>query len=133
LVVPEANTRKDFDYDDFEGPDAAAGSKALSRLSWTSAAGATAISASAGGWYVPDPPDAYTFAVSQLSHRREAAAQLLQAVTGAAGELEWTQTAFDASKRKLVATFTLDATAAQRLHDAAVRCLPINSPKNPGG
>lgn len=133
LTVPEANTRKDFDYDDFEGPDAAAGSSALSRLSWTSAAGMTAITAAAAGWYVPDPPEAYTFGVSQLSHHRAPPAQLLLAVGGDAGVFEWTQTAFDAGKRKLVATFTLDAAAAQRLHVAVARCLPINSPKNPNG
>src|SRR5258706_16400283 len=34
LIVLEANTRKDFDYDDFEGPDAAASDKALSHLVW---------------------------------------------------------------------------------------------------
>jgi hypothetical protein len=33
LIVLEANTRKDFDYDDFEGPDAAAGGKALTLFS----------------------------------------------------------------------------------------------------
>jgi hypothetical protein len=132
LVVSEANTRKDFDYDDFEGPDAAAASKALSRLSWTSAAGPTEITIAAGGWYVPDPPEAFTFAVSQLSHHREPPAHLLLSVTGAAGVFAWTQTAFDASKRRLVATFDLDAAAAERLHTAAVRCLPINSPMNPG-
>src|SRR5262249_4129999 len=122
----------DFDYDDFEGPDAAAGSKALSNLSWTSAAGPTAITAAAGGWYVPDPPEAFTFAVSQPSHHRKPPAQLLLAVTGAAGVFEWTQTALDAGGRRLVARFDLDAAAARRLHTAAVRCLPINSPKNPG-
>jgi hypothetical protein len=33
LWVPEAFTRKDFDYDHFEGPDAVASGRALSRLS----------------------------------------------------------------------------------------------------
>ena len=32
LVATEANTRKDFDYDNFEGPDAPAGGKALSHV-----------------------------------------------------------------------------------------------------
>ena len=39
LTVPDANTKKDFGYDDFEGPDAPAG--ALSNLEWITAAGKT--------------------------------------------------------------------------------------------
>src|SRR5215831_19957198 len=77
LTVPEANTRKDFDYDDFEGPDAEAASKTLSRLSWTGAAGATAITSVASGWYAPEPPDSFMFGVSQPSRRPGAPAQLL--------------------------------------------------------
>jgi hypothetical protein len=123
LTVPEANTRRDFDYDDFEGPDAEAASKMLSRLNWTGAAGATAITSVASGWYAPEPPDAFMFGVSQLSRRPGAPVQLLAAINGD-GELEWMQTAFDASKRKLVATFNLDAAAAKRLRDAAAPCLP---------
>ena len=132
LIVPEANTRKDFDYDDFEGPDAAAAEKSLSLLTWTGGAAPTSITAAASGWYMPEPPGAFAFGVSQLSHRREAPARLLLAVEGGvAGELEWTQSAFDAQGRKLVATFPVDAAASQRLHDAVVRCLPIDSPKKP--
>jgi hypothetical protein len=123
LTVPEAYTRKDFDYDDFEGPDAEARSKALSRLSWTGVAGATAITSTASGWYAPEPPDSFMFGVSQLSRRPGAPAQLLAAMNGQAGEFEWMQTAFDASKRKLVATFNLDAAAAKQLHDAVAPCL----------
>ena len=123
LTVPDANTRKDFDYEDFEGPDAEARSKLLSRLNWTGAASATAITSTASGWYAPEPPDSFMFGVSQLSRRPGAPAQLLAAIDGA-GEFEGTQTAFDASKRKLVATFTFDAPSARKLRDVAAPCLP---------
>ena len=133
LVIPEANTRKDFDYDDFEGPDAAAASKALSQITWTSSAGATPITHVASGWYSPDPPQSFRFGVSQLSHHREPPAQLLGAIRQA-GALVWTQSAADASGARLVATFALDAAAAQRLHDAVATCLPQNMPtRKPGG
>lgn len=124
LVVPEANARKDFDYDDFEGPDAAAGGKALSHLVWTTAAGSTEITRAAAGWYAPEPPESFMFGVTQMSHRREPPAKLLGAVGGDAGKLVWTQTGFDKATRKLVATFELDATSAARMRDAVSGCLP---------
>jgi hypothetical protein len=132
LLVPEANTRKDFDYDDFEGPDAAAGSKALSHIAWTSAAGATEINQAAAGWYIPDPAGAFMFGVSQVSHHREPPAKLIASIGKDAGKLVWSQTGFDKATRRLVATFELDAAAAAKVHAAVVRCLPINSPINPG-
>ena len=124
LIVLEANTRKDFDYDDFEGPDAAAGGKALSHLTWTSGSGTTEISSTAAGWYAPEPPQSFMFGVSQRSHRREAPAKLLAAIGSEPGNLVWTQTAFDKSTRRLVATFEFDAAAAMRLRSAVATCLP---------
>jgi hypothetical protein len=124
LIVLEANTRKDFDYDDFEGPDAAAGQKALSHLAWTAASGTTEISSAAAGWYAPEPPQSFMFGVSQLSHRREAPAKLLAAIGPESGKLVWTQTGFDKSTRKLVATFEFDTAAAMRLRNAVAACLP---------
>ena len=132
LQVPEAYTRKDFDYDDFEGPDAAAADKALSHVAWTSAAGTTDIRHVAAGWYAADPPDAFLFGISQPSHHRKPPASLIAAIGPAAGQLVWTQAGFDKPARRLVATFQFDAAAAARLHGAVVRCLPINSPMNPG-
>jgi hypothetical protein len=128
LIVPEAYPRKDFDYDDFEGPDAAAGDKALSTLTWTTAAGKTTITHAAAGWYAPEPPDSFMFGVSQLSHRREEPARLLNAIGAEGGQFTWQQAAFDKSKRQLVAHFDLDAAAAQRLHTAVAECLPQNMP-----
>ncbi len=124
LIVLEANTRKDFDYDDFEGPDAAAGGKALTHLAWTAASGTTEISSAAAGWYAPEPPQAFMFGVSQLSHRREPPAKLLSAIGSEPGKLVWTQTGFDKATRRLVATFEFDAAAAMRLRGAVATCLP---------
>ena len=131
LMVPEANTRKDFDYEDFEGPDAPAGGKALSHLAWTSAAGTTDITHAATGWYVPDPAQAFMFGVTQMSHHREPPARLMAAVGLDAGTLTWTQSGFGKDEHKLVATFMFDAAATQKAHAAVVRCLPINSPRKP--
>jgi len=131
LVVPEANTRKDFDYDDFEGPDAPAGAKALSHLVWTGSGDSVQITHAAAGWYAPEPPDSFMFGISQMSHQRKPPAKLVAATASGAGKLVWTQTGFDKATRQLVATFEFDATTAAALHTAAARCLPINSPKNP--
>jgi hypothetical protein len=132
LMVPEANTRKDFDYDDFEGPDAVAGGKPLSHIAWISATSTTEISYAAAGWYIPDPAGAFMFGVSQPSHHRKPPANLIAAIGPDPGRLVWTQTGFDKARHELVATFELDAAVAEKLHAAVVRCLPINSPKNPG-
>jgi hypothetical protein len=125
LIVPGAYTRKDFDYEDFEGPDAAASSKALSTLTWSAVSGKTTITHAAAGWYLDD---AFNFGVSQLSHRREEPARLLNAIGGEQGQLSWEQIGFDDAKRKLRADFQLDAASAQRLHIAAAECLPQNMP-----
>ena len=132
MTIPEANTRKDFDYDDFEGPDAAAGDKPLSHLVWNAAGGAsTEITHTAAGSYIPDPAQAFAFSLSQLSHRRQAPAKLLSAIGPEAGKLVWTQTGFDKATCKLVATFEFDAGAAKKVHDTVATCVPRNSPKNP--
>jgi hypothetical protein len=132
LVAAAANTRKDFDYEDFEGPDAPAGAKALSHIAWTTAAGTTEITHAAAGWYAPEPPESFMFGVSQISHHREEPARLIAAIGAEPGRLVWTQTGFDDAKRQLVASFELDAAAVKRLHNAASSCLPLSMPTNPG-
>ncbi|HZX90956.1 MAG TPA: hypothetical protein VFE67_09950 [Rudaea sp.] len=124
LIVLEANTRKDFDYDDFEGPDAAAGGKALSHLAWTAGSGTTEITSTAAGWYAPEPPQSFMLGVNQRSLRVGAPAKLLAAIGAEPGKLVWTQTGFDQATRKLVATFEFDTAAAMRLHNAVAACLP---------
>jgi hypothetical protein len=128
LVATQANTRKDFDYDDFEGPEAAAGGKALSHLLWTTATGTTQIIHVTAGWYAPEPPQSFIFGISQPSHHREEPARLLNAIRDEAGTFAWVQTAFDNPRRRLVARFELDAEAIKRLHDTAAVCLPQNLP-----
>jgi hypothetical protein len=124
LVATEANTKKDFDYNDFEGPDAPAGAKALSHLSWTTAAGKSEMTHTASGWYAPEPTESFMFGINQLSHRREPPAKLLAAFGTSGGRFVWTQTGFDDPKHELVATFDLDAAAAGRVHAAVSSCLP---------
>ncbi|MDR3389199.1 MAG: hypothetical protein P4L92_19320 [Rudaea sp.] len=127
LIATEANTRKDFDYDDFEGPDAPAGAKALSHVTWKTNTGTTDITHTAAGSYLPEPPESFMFGIDQLSRRRGPAATLLAAVGTDSGQLVWTQTGFDA-RHKLIATFALDAAATQHLHDAVAACLPATKP-----
>jgi len=128
LVVTEANTRKDFDYDDFEGPDASAGAKALSHVAWKTASATTEITHAAAGSYLPEPPESFMFGIDQLSRRPGPAATLLSAVGVEAGQLVWTQKGFDEAKRKLNATFNLDAAATQGLRDTVAACLPAKQP-----
>jgi hypothetical protein len=128
LIVTQANARKDFDYDDFEGPDAAASTRALSHVAWKTAAGTTDITHAAAGSYLPEPPESFMFGIDQLSRRRGAAATLLAAVDAEPGQMVWTQTGFVDAKRKLIATFIFDAAATLRLHDAVQACLPAKPP-----
>ncbi len=128
LIATEANTRNDFDYEDFEGPDAPAGKKALSHVAWKTATGTTDITHAAAGSYLPEPPESFMFGIDQLSRRRGPASTLLAAVGTEPGQLVWTQTAFDNAKHILTATFMLDASAAQQLHDTVSACLPDKHP-----
>ncbi len=124
LVATEANTKKDFDYDDFEGPDTPASTKALSQLRWTVGDVSTEITHTASGWYAPEPPESFMFGINQLSHRHEPPAKLLAAFGKNGGRFVWTQTGFDDPKHQLVASFDLDAAAAQRVHATVASCLP---------
>jgi hypothetical protein len=128
LIASEANTRKDFDYDDFEGPDAPASKKGLSHVAWKTATGTTDITRAAAGSYLPEPPESFMFGIDQLSRRRGPATTLLAAVGTEPGQLVWTQTAFDDAKHRLTATFTLDASAARQLRDTVSVCLPDKRP-----
>ena len=122
LIVPDAYTKKDFGYEDFEGPDAPAG--ALSHLEWTTAMRGTSITTRVAGSYIPDPPDAFQFGLDVMSHQKSAGATFLANVTGDAGKLVWTQSSYDKSKRTLVASFDIDAAESQRIHDLLAPCLP---------
>jgi hypothetical protein len=122
ITVPEANTKKDFGYDDFEGPDSPAGK--LSHVEWIAAAKTTSITTTAAGSYVPDPPEAFRFEIAELAHRKSAPATLLAGADGTAARLVWRQSSYDKSKRTLVATFAFDANESARVRDAVKACLP---------
>ena len=130
LWVPQAATLKDFDYDDFEGPDAAAGNRALSHVSLTGAAGATGITYPAAGWYSgEDDPNTFVFGISQLSHRKGQVAALLAAVDAKYTQLVWVQNGFK-DRRELRATFALDDALVKQIHATVDVCLaPAKSPK----
>lgn len=124
LVVPQANTRRDFDYDAFEGPDAVAGDEVPATLAWHEGSEEVEVHAAASGWYAPEPPDSFVFGISQPSRRGGTPARLLAAVAADGGRLVWTQAGFDKPARGLVASFEFDAAAARRLRDAVASCLP---------
>jgi hypothetical protein len=123
LWVPQAYKLKDFDYDDFEGPDAAAGNRALSRVRVAGASGSTEITYPAAGWYAGEDPDTFVFGLSQRSHRKGKIATLLAAVDPKHTQLVWVQTGFDDPKRELRATFALDAATVRQIRDTVGECL----------
>ncbi len=122
ITIPDANTKKDFGYDDFEGPDSRAG--ALSHLQWITAAGKTSITAKAAGSYIPEPPEAFQFGIDELSRQHSPGATLITSVKDEPGKLVWTQSSYDTSKRKLVATFEIDAAEATHIRETTSACLP---------
>ena len=124
ITVPDAYTKKDFDYDDFEGPDSPAG--ALSGIEWIAATKTTHVTTTASGSYIPDPPDAFRFEIAELSRRKSAPATLLAGVDGSAARLVWTQASYDKSGRSLVATFAFDTNESARVRDAVKACLPTS-------
>jgi len=129
LWVPEANTRKDFDYDHFEGPDAAAGDRALSHVSIPRGKHASEMSAAAAGWYSGEDPDTFVFGISQRSHEKGKLATLLEAVRPLDTQLIWVQRGYDDPRRELRATFALDAATIARIHTTVAECLTPHSAK----
>ena len=130
LWVPQAYTRKDFDYDDFEGPDAAAANRALSQVRVAGAGNASEITYPAAGWYSGEgDPDTFVFGLSQRSHQKGRIATLLESVDARDTRLVWTQKSFRGPKRELRATFALDAATAKKIRDTVDVCLvpPVKS------
>ena len=124
ITVPEANTKKDFGYDDFEGPDAKPG--ALSRVEWIGAGRSTKITSTAAGSYTVEPAEGFRFEIAERSRRKSAPATLLAGADGTAAKLVWTQSSYDKSKRTLVATFAFDADESAHVRDTVKACLPVS-------
>jgi len=133
LWVPEAFKRKDFDYDDFEGPDAVAGGRALSRCTASGPGSHLEIVAAAAGWYSGEDPDTFVFGVSQPSHQKGQVASLLQGIASTTAQLVWVQSAFAAHTDALRATFALDAAGAQQLRATVAPCLAPAAPAKAHG
>jgi len=129
LWVSQAFKLKDFDYDDFEGPDAAAADRALSHVSLVANKGQTEISQAAAGWYSGDDPDTFVFGLSEPSHHAGKVGTLVKAIEAKHKQIVWVQSAFDKSKRELRASFALDAATVKRIHDSLDECLTPSHPK----
>lgn len=123
LWVPKAFKLKDFDYDDFEGPDAAASSRALSHVEIAGHAD-TSVEQAGAGWWAGGDPDTFVFAVSQLSKAKSAIAAMLAALADGDTQILWTQRGYDDPKRELRASFALDKTKVDRLRELVAPCLP---------
>ncbi|HEX4480085.1 MAG TPA: hypothetical protein VH082_04705 [Rudaea sp.] len=122
IIVPDAYTKKDFGYEDFEGPDAPAGK--LSHIEWIAGAKTSQITTAIAGGYIPEPPDAFNFEIAGISRRASSAATLLAGVEASEAKLVWTQSSYDKSKRTLVATFAFDASESAHVRDVVKACLP---------
>ncbi len=122
ITIPEANTKKDFGYDDFEGPDAKPG--ALSRVEWITADHTTKITSAAASSYTVEPAEGFRFEIAELSRRKSSPATLLAGADDSAAKLVWTQSSYDKSGRTLVATFAFDAAESAHVRDIVKACLP---------
>lgn len=134
LWVPQAFALKDFDYDDFEGPDAAALDRELSVLTLGGEAAPTKVSHAAAGWYSGEDPDTFVFGVSERSRAHAKLAAFLGALRADPTTLLWIQKSLDASARVLSATFALDAATVARVHATVDPCVaatatPQSKPK----
>jgi hypothetical protein len=123
LRVPQAFKLKDFDYDDFEGPDAVARDREHSWVDVGSGTSGTSTSFAANGWYAGDDPDTFVFGVTATSHRASKLATLLQSMDASDTTLGWVQGSVD-RQRWLRATFALDPAKAAAIHAAIEPCLP---------
>jgi len=124
LLVLDAEHVTGFDFAPFEGPDAPAGEKALSRIQVSSRHRNSHSTLRAGGWYSADVQGAFVLGVSQRSHRRGAVARLLRDMLAADARLSWTQLGFGNTEVKVEASFALNATQQKRLRTVVRNCLP---------
>jgi hypothetical protein len=122
LTIPDAYTRKDFDYDDFEGPDAP--TDPLSRVDYVTAAHSAPITMKASGSYIPQPANAFQFAINEPPRRKSQEATLIASFGSQPGKFVWTQSSIDQSQRRFTATFDFDVAEATRVHDMTIACLP---------
>lgn len=123
LIVPDAATRKDFDYDDFEGPDASAGHATLTRISLAGESGKTEVSRHVSGWYGVEPAGSFVFSMTQAIGERDVLTGLFANLDRQRGHVVWVQTSSDKSKRELRGAFDFDDAQAKRLSDVVAPCL----------
>ncbi len=130
LWVPNAATTKDFAYDDFEGPDAAARDRALSHLTLQGAAVSQEVRHVAAGWYAGEQPETFVFGVSDRPHTEGKLTTFARALRPEHAQLLWTQESLDDGRRALRATFALDPAGVGRIRAAIDPCLapPAKSP-----
>lgn len=133
LRVPEAATRKDLDYDDFEGPDAVAAGAERTDLTVTAGGATRSLRRPAAGWYAGDDAAAFVFGVTELARRRGTLAALVARVVGEHAEIAWAQGSFDDIRRTLRARFELDAGAVGRFAAAARACVAAERPASRRG
>lgn len=130
LWVPHASTTNDFDYDDFEGPDAAARDRALSHLTLKGGGDPEETRHAAAGWYAGEEPETFVFGVSDRSHTPGKLTTLARALRPDHTQLTWVQQRLDDASRALEATFALDASTVARLRTTIDPCLtpPAKTP-----
>ena len=125
ITVPEANTKKDFGYDDFEGPDAKPG--ALSHVEWIGPRKQHEVTSTASGSYIRRPGrriplrDRRTARDARARRRR-----CWPARTAPRPNSCGRRSSYDKSRRTLVATFAFDAEESAHVRDTVKACLPAS-------
>ena len=123
LELDEAKLLADFGLEDFEGPDAIAGSKVLNEIAPEGGMLRTTIRAAAAGFFSADGPDTFVLAVSAPSHAASDPALLADLVGPQTSALVWSVASLKAPGAKLVARFDGKGAAAA-LRETMMGCGP---------
>ncbi len=124
LEVEHAAKLKDFVYDDFEGPDAAASAQRLSELSIEGGLMHPQVKAAQNGFYHGERSDSFVFEVSAPATAASDAALLADAVGPSTTGFAWSVTSARDVKQRIVAHFPAQAAAAS-IKETMAGCGPV--------
>lgn len=112
-----------FDYDAFEGPEAAAGNSRLTRLTVAGEQDKRELRTEIGGWYSAEVEGAFVFSTNQYSGVRQDLAALASAMGQAESTLTWVQEGYADRSRKIEARFSFDSAGSKRIRETVAGCV----------